>query len=45
MIAAHHERVDIVMLAGDAAEMEIDCPSAGDKERRAEIAEQFYDFK
>ena len=45
MIAAHDERVDIVMLARDAAEMQIDCPSAGEKERRAQIAERFRNFK
>ncbi|MGB8683342.1 MAG: hypothetical protein WCD12_10700 [Candidatus Binatus sp.] len=45
MILPHHERVDIVMLARDAAEMKIDRPPAGDKERRAEAAERFCNFK
>jgi hypothetical protein len=45
MIAPHDERVDIVMLARDAAEMQIDRPPAGDKEGRAEVAERLRNLK
>ena len=45
MIAPHHEHVDVVMLAGDAPEMQIDRPSAGEVEGRAEVAERLRDFK
>ena len=38
VIAPHHEHVDIVMLARDASEMQVDCPSAGESRRaRAEF--------
>jgi hypothetical protein len=45
VIAPHDEHVDIVMLAGDAPEIQIDRPSAGEKERRAQIPERLCDFK
>jgi hypothetical protein len=45
VIAPHDERVDIVMLARDASEMKIDRPSAGEVERRAEVAERLRNFK
>ena len=45
MIAPHHEHIDIVMLAGHASEMQIDRPSAGEIEGRAQIAERLRNFK
>ncbi len=45
MIAPHDEHVDIVMLARDAPEMQIDRPSAGEKERRAQPPERVRNFK
>jgi len=38
VIAPHHEHIDVVMLARDAAEMQIDRPSAGEKERRPQTS-------
>jgi hypothetical protein len=45
LIAPHHLRVDIVMLAGDAPEMQIDRPSAGEVEGRPQIPNRFRDLK
>ena len=45
MIAPHDERIDIVMLARHASEMQINRPSAGKVERRAQTAERFCDLK
>jgi hypothetical protein len=45
MIAAHDQHVDVVMLAGEAPEMQIDRPSAGEKERRAQRPECLCNFK
>ena len=45
MIAPHDERIDIVMLARHASEMQIDRPSAGKVEGRAQISERLCDFK
>jgi hypothetical protein len=45
MVAAHDQHIDVVMLARDAPEMQIDCPSAGDKERRAQRPERIRNFK
>ncbi len=45
MIAPHDERIDIVMLARHAPEMQIDRPSAGKVERRPQAAESFRDLK
>jgi hypothetical protein len=38
MIAPHDECIDIVMLARDASEMQIDRPTAGKVEGRAQIS-------
>ena len=45
VIAAHHEHVDVVMVAGDAPEMQIDRPSAGEVEGRPQIPNRFRDLK
>ena len=45
LITPHHEHVDIVMLARDASEMEIDRPAAGEVEGRAQIPDRLRDFK
>jgi len=45
MVAPQHQHVDIVMLARDAPEMQVDRPSAGEVEGRAEVAERLRDFK
>ena len=45
MITPHDESIDIVMLPRHAPEMQIDRPSAGKIERRAQIAERLCDLK
>jgi hypothetical protein len=45
MIAAHDQHVDVVMLASDAPEMQIDCPSAGEIKRRAQPRERIRNLK
>jgi hypothetical protein len=45
VIAPDDEHVDVAMLAGDAPEMQIDRPSAGEKERRAQPPERIRNFK
>ena len=45
MIAPHYEHVDIMMLARNAPEMQIDCPSAGEKERRPQMPDRLRNLK
>jgi hypothetical protein len=45
LITPHYEHVDIVMLACDAPEIQIDRPSAGEKERRAQIPDRLRNLK
>ena len=45
VIAPHDECIDIVMLPRHASEMQIDRPSAGKVEGRAQISERFCDLK
>ena len=44
-VARVDEHVDVVMLASDAPKMQIDRPSAGEKERRAQPPERIRNFK
>jgi hypothetical protein len=45
VIAPDDEHVDVAMLAGDAPEMQIDRPSAREKERRAQSSQRVRNFK
>jgi hypothetical protein len=45
LITPHHEHIDIVMIARDPSEEQIDCPSAGEKERRAQIPDRLRNLK
>jgi hypothetical protein len=45
MIATHHEHVDVVMIARDAAEMQINRPSAVKVEGRAQIPDRLRNLK
>ena len=45
VISPHHDCVDIVMLARYASQVQIDCPSAGEIERRAQTAQRFRNLK
>ena len=45
VILPHHDCVDIVMLARYASEMQIDCPTAGEIERRAQTTQRFGNLK
>ena len=40
-MAAQNRHINVVMLAGDAPEMQIDRPSAGEVEGRAQVPERF----
>ena len=45
LITPHHEYVDIVMIARDAPEIQINRPAAGEKERRAQITYRLRNLK
>jgi len=45
VIAPHDERVDVVMLARNTPQMQIDRPSAGEVEGRAQPAERLRNLK
>jgi hypothetical protein len=45
VISPHHDCVDIVMIARYASEMQIDCPPAGEIERRSQTAQRFGNLK
>jgi len=45
VISPHHDCVDIVMLSRYASEMQIDCPPAGEIERRSQTAQSFGNLK
>jgi hypothetical protein len=45
VIAPHHEHVDIVMIPRDAPEIQVDRPSAGEKERRPQRSHRLRNLK
>jgi hypothetical protein len=45
VIAPQHQCVDVMMLARYAAEVQVNRPSAGEVEGRAQAAQHFGDFK